>query len=475
MGRTTTVKSNLKGLEVENDAQLLSYIINQNPELKAKIGLPEQGKSIKPLGKIILDNQRYRNMFINTVNLIGLTLIKRNVWENPWEIFANKGALRRGQQVRELIQDLAEVFDYNKAYDDKTRFLRTRVPDVYNYIHDLNFQKVYENTVNESLLQMAFDEEGNLYDFVVDCISTLYTTYNYDKYLVDKYQICRRILDGTITPYQISDYATKTPREILAEMKGVSNRMTFMSPNYNPAGVRRATTFENQYLMIDCVREGINSTEIFATSYFKDEAMTKTNMALIDSFSEHDTERLALLLEEAYVPFTSDEINQLKTIVGLLFADDLFMDYYYALDNNDNPDGKRQTEFMNPTSLDRNVFLHAWNIISTSPFAQACVFSTEAPGVTSVTVSPSTATVSKGQSVKLSATVVTTGFANKSVSWSSSVEGITVDENGNVQIPSDAEAETVTITATSIYDNSVSGTATITIAENVTQSEQSND
>ena len=464
MGKTATTKS-LNGLKVSNDTELLSYIINQNPELKAEIGLPVQGESIKPLGKLILDNQRYRNMFINTVNLIGLTLIKRNVWENPWEVFANRGALRRGQQVRELIQDLAKVYDYNKNYNDKTRFLKTSVPDVYNYIHELNFQKFYENTVNESLLQMAFDEEGNLYDFIVDCISTLYTSYNYDKFLVDKYQICRRILDGTITPKQIENYSDKTPRQILAEMKGVSNKMTFMSPNYNPAGVRRATSFDNQYLMIDCERDGINSTEIFATSYFLDEAKTKTNLALIDTFSEHDEERLALLLEEAYVPFTQDEINQLKTVIGLLFADDLFMDFYYALDNNENPDGKRQTEWENPTTLDRNVFLHTWNVISTSPFAQACVFTTEAPTVTSVTVSPAAASVSKGQEVKLSAKVVTTGFANKSVAWSSSVEGIKVDEFGNVQIPSDATADTVTITATSIYDNSVTGTATLTIVE----------
>lgn len=463
MGKTATTTKSLNGLNVNNDTELLSYIINQNPELKAEIGLPVQGESIKPLGKLILDNQRYRNMFINTVNLIGLTLIKRNVWENPWEVFANRGALRRGQQVRELIQDLAKVYDYNKNYDDKQRFLKTSVPDVYNYIHELNFQKFYENTVNESLLQMAFDEEGNLYDFIADCISTLYTSYNYDKFLVDKYQICRRILDGTITPKQIENYSKKTPRQILAEMKGVSNKMTFMSPNYNPAGVRRATSFDNQYLMIDCERDGINSTEIFATSYFLDEAKTKTNLALIDTFSEHDEERLALLLEEAYVPFTQAEINQLKTVIGLLFADDFFMDFYYALDNNENPDGKRQTEWENPTTLDRNIFLHAWNVISTSPFAQACVFTTEAPTVTSVTVSPATASVSKGQEVKLSATVVTTGFANKSVKWTSSEESIKVDEFGTVKIPADTKLTRVTITATSIYDGSVSGTATITI------------
>ena len=46
-----------------------------------------------------------------------------------------------------------------------------------------------------------------------------------------------------------------------------------------------------------------------------------------------------------------------------------------------------------------------------------CVFTTATPAVSSVTVSPSTATVTAGQGVKLTATVATTGFANKAVYW----------------------------------------------------------
>ena len=128
-------------LKVEKTLDLASYIVNQNPELKAEIGLPTQGMEPAEYGKLISKNERYKNMFINTVNVIGLTLIKRNNWDNPWEIFANRGTLRRGQQIRELIQDLAKVHDYNKNYDNKAKFLETEVPDVYNYIHNLNFQK----------------------------------------------------------------------------------------------------------------------------------------------------------------------------------------------------------------------------------------------------------------------------------------------------------------------------------------------
>ena len=100
----------------------------------------------------------------------------------------------------------------------------------------------------------------------------------------------------------------------------------------------------------------------------------------------------------------------------------------------------------------------------------AVVFGTVAPSVTSVTVSPATATVSAGQSLKLSATVVTAGFANKAVYWSvdatSEAADITIDQNGVLHIPTGTTAaSSVTVTATSIYDNTVTGTATITTAQ----------
>ena len=94
-------------LKVKSGAELLSYIINQTPELASEIDLPVQGESIKPIGKIIVNNERYKNAFINTINLIGLTIIDRNGWQDPWETFTNRGMLNYGGSVRELFVDIA--------------------------------------------------------------------------------------------------------------------------------------------------------------------------------------------------------------------------------------------------------------------------------------------------------------------------------------------------------------------------------
>ena len=121
-----------KVLKVNTDSELLSYIINVTPELASEIDLPVQGESLMPIGKLIMSNERYKNAFINTINLIGLTVIDRNYWEDPWEGFTERGTLNWGQSVRELIVDIANVYDYNEFANDPDHFLETVVQNVYN-------------------------------------------------------------------------------------------------------------------------------------------------------------------------------------------------------------------------------------------------------------------------------------------------------------------------------------------------------
>lgn len=428
-------------LKVKSGAELLSYIINQTPELASEIDLPVQGESIKPIGKIIVNNERYKNAFINTINLIGLTIIDRNGWQDPWETFTNRGMLNYGDSVRELMVDIADVYDYNQYANDPDHFLENVVPNVYNYIHEVNYQKFYKTTTSDEQIAMAFDDENGLFDLIERIIGSLYEGYQYDKYLVEKYMLCRRILDGTVTSVEIDNYGSLTARQRVAFMKNISNKMTFRSPNYNPAGVRVATAFEDQIMILNTDFDADMSTEVLATSFFRNDAEMKTRLALIDGFNNHDTARLSQLLGSQYVPFTDDELTALGNIPSVIVDREWFQVYSYAMDNMAET---RRTDFFNPESLRNTHWLHTWKVVSSSPFKQAVVFTKDvAPAVTSISVTPSTASVSAGQSLQLSATVVTTGFANKAVSYSIEADSetteankATVDVNGKVEIPS---------------------------------------
>lgn len=465
-------------LNVTNSAELLSYVINQTPELRENLKLPVQGESIKGIGKIIMKNPVYKNAFLNTMNLIGLTVITRNHWENPWKKFTDKGELSWGQQIREIIVDIANVYDYNEYVNRPHDFINTEVPNVLSYLHEINYQKFYKTTTSDEQMAMAFERE-DLFTLIDEIVNSLYEGYEYDTYLVNKYMLARRILDGTVTAIQIEDIANKTDRDVVAEIKAVSNDMTFRSPRFNPAGIRKATAFEDQFAIVSTKFDAKFTTNVLATSYFRSDAEMKANMELTDGFGNFDMPRLAEIFAkrddqgnviegeyvDGYVPLTQAEMTALQEIPCAIVGIDFFQDRYYGMDNNA---PTRKTEFFNPQTLRTNHWLHAWGSVSSSPFENAVVFTVTAQGVTSVSVSPSTATVTKGQSLQLSATVVTTGFANKAVYWTvdadSYADGVRIADDGELFIPADATVKSVTVTATSIYDKTKTGTATITVA-----------
>ena len=446
--------------------EVLSYIINENPVLKAEIDLPVQGdpNAIGKIGEIIINNNRFKNAFLNTVNEIALTVIKDNTWKNPWDEFTEKGVFRFGESVRELFVDMANVYDYKSYENDVDHFLDNVVPNVYNYIHLLNYEKFYKTTTSDEQIAMAFTSEGEFFKLIESVVNSLYRGYEYDKYCVEKYMLCRRALDGTMAVAYNNNWATISAREKVAFMKSYSNKMLFPNPAFNPAGVKSFAKFEDQYLILDTDTEAMVTTEVLATSFFRNDAEFKTNEALIDSFSVHDEVRLAMLLGNSYTPFTSDDITLLGAMKGALIGRNFFQVYNKAF----NRDAEvRTTMFENPETLKTNHWLHTKKVVSTSPFEPGIVFSTTAPNVTAIEVSPSSATIYAGMDLQLSASVTATGFANKAVEWSvdstSKAAGVTIDVNGKLHLPATVTSvETITVTAKSIYKSSVTDTATIT-------------
>lgn len=467
-----------KKLKVKSDAELLSFMINTNPVLREEIDLPVQGESLAPIGKVIVNNERYKNAFIDAINLVGLTLIHRNAWDDPWENFTNGEMMYFGDTFREMAVDIADVFDYNYYATDVDHFLENVVPNIYEYLHHINYQKFYKTTTSDAQMAMAFNQEGGLLRLIDEIISSLWEAYKYDKYIVNKYMLCRRIVDGTVTSIQIPNYDSLNARQRVAFIKNISSLMTFRNPNYNPVGLRIATPFEKQIAILNTDFEADLTTEVLATSFFRNDAEMKSRLALVDGYGYHDVTRLTEVLGSQFEAFTTDELNALKNIPVSIIDDEFFQNKTYALDGvsgNDSEgvftdgvaNGIKRTSFYNPETLKNNHWLHYWGIKATSVLKQAVVFTKDTVGVTSVTVSPSTASVYAGQKLQLTSTVVTTGFANKAVIWSvdstSKAAGVTINQSGVLSVPSTIVNESeITVTATSVADSTKTGTATIT-------------
>lgn len=413
-------------------------------------------ESIKQIGAIIMDYPSLQNEFLSAlVNRIGRVMVTSKMYDNPWAFF-KKGLLEFGESIEEIFVNIAKPYQFDPAVAETNVFKR-EIPDVRAAFHIMNYQKYYKATVSNDQLRQAFLSWEGITDLIARIVDAMYTGANYDEFLTMKYMLARHILDGHMYPVEIPQVTSANMNEIVSDIKGLSNNMTFMSTQYNIAGVASFTPKADQYMLINSKFDAIMDVEVLASAFNMDKAEFAGRRVLVDSFGALDTARLNLLFADdpTYTEIGGDELEALDAIPAVLVDKDWFM----IFDNFNN-----FTEQYNGEGLYWNYWYHVWKTFSISPFANNALFIPGTPTVDSVTVNPNAVTVTPGQSVQLQAVVQTTNFAPQTVTWESSdPDKATVDSSGKVTVLSTAGASaSITITARSTFNTTKTGTCTVT-------------
>lgn len=412
-------------------------------------------EELRGIGKIIMDVPALQNEFLNAlVNRIALFRITSKLYDNPWSMF-KKGLLEYGEVIEEVFVDLVRVFEFDAEKAESDLFKRVS-PDVRAAFHVMNYRKFYKVTIERQKLARAFLSAAGMEDLITYIMEQIYTSANYDEWITMKYMLAKAILSGRMYPVEIPAISTDNMKGIVTVVKGTSNLLTFPSRAYNPAHVFQHTDKSNQYILLDTQFEANMDVNVLASAFNMDKAEFMGNRVAIDGFGIVDNDRLAELFADDpnYVALTDDEITALKTIPLAVVDENFWMIY-------DNLNEMREVE--NGQGLYWNYFYHQWKTFSTSPFSNAVVFVPTEPAITSVEVTPATATASAGESVALTTTVVATGFAPQEVTYTSDNAKVFVTEGGVVQIDEGATGS-ATITVASVFDPTKSDTSVITIS-----------
>lgn len=446
-----------------NSTQILNAIRNENGGYYQSIVPIADGttESIRKIGTVIMGNQDLQNAFLNAlINRIGRVIINSRMYENPWAGF-KKGMLEYGETVEEIFVNIAKPHQFDPDKAESEVFKRV-IPDVRAEFHVMNYQKFYKVTVSNDQLRQAFLSWQGITDLIGKIIDSLYTGANFDELVTMKYLVGKFALAGNIYPVNIQTVNADNARGIVSTIKGISNELEFLKDQYNISGVMTSSPKSDQYLIMNAKFDAVIDVEVLATSFNMDKAEFMGHRVQIDSFSmsKGEVARLNELFAEdsSYVPFTDEELTLLNNIPCVLVDRDWFM----VFDNYIN-----MTEQYNGQGLYWNYWYHVWKTFSVSPFSNGVLFTTETPAITNVTVSPSSATVTKGEMLQLTATVVSTGFAEKDVIWSVAGDDMiatSISPTGLLKVGSTETATTVTATATSKFDGAKKGTATITIS-----------
>lgn len=411
--------------------------------------------SIREIGAIIMDYPALQNEFLSAlVNRIGRVLITSKMYDNPWRMF-KKGMLEFGETIEEIFVNMAKPFQFDPTVAESEVFKR-EIPDVRAAFHILNYKKFYKATVQNYSLRQAFLSWQGITDLIAKIVDAMYTGANYDEFITMKYMLARHILDGHMYPTTIPEVETANMKAITTAIKGVSNEYEFESNKYNLAGVYTHTMKRDQYLLLNAKFDAAMDVEVLASAFNMDKAQFMGQRVLIDSFGNLDLPRLRELFanDPTFREPSSSELQALDKIPCVLVDKDWFMifDNFYNF-----------TELYNGEGLYWNYWYHVWKTFSVSPFANNALFIPGTPTITSITVAPNSVNASVGQSVQFTATVTTTNFAPKSVVWSTNSDKAIVDDSGKVTLLEGASGS-ITVTATSTFDDSKTGTATITVS-----------
>lgn len=349
-------------------------VIRQNAGLEYQNAVPvvEKEADIPRVGEIIFGSTSLSNQFLNAlVNRIALVKARSATFNNPYEIL-KKGYLEYGESIEDIFISLVNVQVYDEE-SAKAREFQRNFPDVKSVFYAINWRVVYPETINESDLNLALLSANGVTNLIAKMVDAIYTSSNYDEYLLFKYLIIKAVSHGKMYPVSIGDGTKATDAGV--QFRGHSNMLPFMSSEYNEAGVKNTTPKERQVIFMDAMFNAKYDIEVLAGAFNMDKAEFMGRLFLVDNFATFDNDRFIAIREKSdgLEEVTQAELDLMKHVKAILIDEEWFQVYDKL---------NKFTEKYMASTMEWNYFYHVWKIVTHNPFANAIVFVDDTADVT---------------------------------------------------------------------------------------------
>ena len=437
-------------------------VIRENASYDYQQNVPVVTKEadIPKVGEVIYGTPAFANQFINAlVNRIAVVRVQSATFNNPYAML-KKGYLEFGETIEDIFVGILKGVHYSPEKAEAREFKRT-MPDVRSAFHTMNWRVMYPVTIQDEDLKLAFLSIDGVTGLISKIVDAVYTAAEYDEFLLFKYLLIKSISHGKMKPISIG--AGTDIKESAIQFRGISNKLPFMSSEYNEAGVTNNTPKDRQIIFMDAMYNAQYDVEVLASAFNMDKADFMGRLFLIDDWTSFDMDRFDVIMSESdgLEAVTADELALLADVKAVMLDDRWFQ----VSDNNN-----KFTEKYVASGLYWNYFYHVWKTISYSPFANAVVFVSNSSTITP----PATFSVEIAGKDKSSVATVLTLAVNDSdetlqhttLNFVQSEDlvkaGIAVQKYGAVIIPASATSKNITLKA--VVDG-IGYTATTTISD----------
>lgn len=437
-----------KKIKIEGtNAEILQAIAESDEKFADGVGeIMPTTASYEAAYTAITSNQTTMNAFVEGLtNLIGTTyMTQARQWISPLRNLM-RDYLMYGDTVEEIAVNIFEAHNY-KVSDDANpgKAFKQNPPDVVAMFHRVNSEKLYECTFNNQQLKKAFLAENGLARFMETALTQLYNSSEYNKYESMKKVLADAYKTGKMRWETITLPSTKDETATLIEaLRGVALKMGFMNSDYNVHEIVTHTPMQDIRIFMTPDMRAKVDVEVLAMAFNIDKAEFLGQVVIVDSFDKPNT--------------------TVPSGLEFVIADkDAFMCMPYVYETR---------SIYDPRHLALNVYLHDHNMFSFSEFVNCYGYSTVEKGnptAVTVTSAGSATSVTRGQTLAMTAAVTGDATNGNKVYWY--ISGATsndtyISDEGTLYCASDENVgNVITVKAYAIGDPQIVGTKEITVA-----------
>lgn len=369
------LKTQPTGQEVANAMYRVS-----SPNFQSAIGDPNEVSSLEFMNGLLEYPDTLGVEFVNLATRIGRVIAHRNILTNKLAPFKMEN-MALGYTMEEYFVECAKEHAYDQADAENTLFKR-ELPDIKTAFYVVNRKSYYPATITDDDMRKYFVSWDGVNSLIARIVDSMYNGDNKDDYNYMKSALVKHYENGLMKIVKTSSVTDMdTAKELARKITEYVSYLTEPTNDYNAMAVTKQNDYEDIYIILNGKSNSYLNIEWLAQTFQLEFAQFKSHVLVLPTLPSTAQGTIEAIVCDSEIYRVFDQ----KYSVGVAY---------------------------NAKGLYWNYFLHHWEGIATSRFANAIAFVSGniEEKVTAIYANPQVVYVKKDKAVTVPFTVQKNGL-----------------------------------------------------------------
>lgn len=370
------------GLETQPTGQEVASAMYRvaSPNFQSTIGDPNEVSSLEFMNGLLEYPDTLGVEFMNLATRIGRVIAHRNILTNKLAPFKMEN-MALGYTIEEYFVECAKEHAYNQADSENTLFKR-ELPDIKKAFYVVNRKSYYPATITDDDMRKYFVSWDGVNSLIARIVDSMYNGDNKDDYNYMKSALVTHYENGLMKIVKTNAVTdTESAKELARKITEYVSYLTEPTNEYNAMAVTKQNDYEDIYVILNGKSNSYLNIDWLAQTFQLEFAEFKAHVLVLPTLPSTTQGTIEALVVDSEIYRVFDQ----KYSVGVAY---------------------------NAKGLYWNYFLHHWEGIATSRFANAIAFVSGdvKEKVTAIYANPQVVYVKKDKTVTVPFTVQTNGL-----------------------------------------------------------------